>query len=259
MNEVIRRAARDRRSGAAEIAATVATELASLRSRREVLSAARVLLRAHPAMAPLWRMLADAIERSPADASRRWVERLGAETDGVAHASRWVLGRRSVVVTHSASSSVVAALRAARSRVRAVVCTESRPGEEGVRLARRLARHGFAASVVPDAEMVRACAGADLVLTGADAVTDLGAVNKTGTYLLALAARETGTPAYVLAGTSKLMPDVAWVAERAPLYDRTPLDLLDGVVSERGTMKASAVRRAARRIVMPDELLRIVR
>lgn len=47
---------------------------------------------------------------------------------------------------------------------------------------------------------------ADLVLLGADAVTATAAVNKAGSRLLALAAREAGVPCYVAADTWKLCP-----------------------------------------------------
>lgn len=47
---------------------------------------------------------------------------------------------------------------------------------------------------------------ADLVLVGADAVTEAAAVNKAGTHLLALAAHARGVPVYVAADTSKLSP-----------------------------------------------------
>ena len=47
---------------------------------------------------------------------------------------------------------------------------------------------------------------ADLVLVGADAITEAAAVNKAGTHLLALAAQAAGVPVYVAADTSKLSP-----------------------------------------------------
>ena len=259
VDDAIRRAARDRTSGAAEIAYVVARALPTLADRRAVLAAARVLLRAHPAMAPLWRMLADAFREGGSAASRSWTDRLASEPDAVARAGSWLVPRRAVVLTHSASSTVVAAIRVARKRVRRVVCSESLPGGEGARLARRLSRDGFDTTVVADAEMARASGEADLVLTGADAVTEHGVVNKVGTHLLALAAREAGVPLYAVAGSSKLLPDAAWVPARAPRYDRTPHVLVDGVVCEDGSLGAGAVRRAVRRIAIPDELLRIVR
>jgi len=47
---------------------------------------------------------------------------------------------------------------------------------------------------------------ADVVLVGADAITEQGAVNKTGTHLLALAARAAGVPMYAVADSGKLSP-----------------------------------------------------
>ena len=47
---------------------------------------------------------------------------------------------------------------------------------------------------------------ADLVMVGADAVTDQGVVNKAGTRLLALAAHAAGVPVYAAADSGKLSP-----------------------------------------------------
>jgi translation initiation factor 2B subunit (eIF-2B alpha/beta/delta family) len=106
--------------------------------------------------------------------------------------------------------------------------------------------------------MANAAEDADLVLVGADAVTEEGVVNKLGTRLLALAAAGAGVPCYAVAGTTKLLPAAAWAPERARLYDRTPPAALDGVASDDGVLGPGAVRRAVRRIDIPDELLRIV-
>jgi translation initiation factor eIF-2B subunit delta len=258
--EAIRKAARDRRSGAAEIAAAAARGVETLGPRREVLRAARLLLRAHPAMAPLWQLLAGALAHEPGKAARTFAERLAQETDGTAHAAAWLFrSRKTVVLTHSASSSVLATLRVARKRVSLVLCTESDPGGEGKSFARRLARDGFDTETVADSAMIVAASRADIVITGADAVTEEGAVNKIGTYLLALAAREAGAPCYVIAGTTKLVPDDVWRRVTAPLYDQTPLDLVDGVVTERGVLSPAAVRRAVRKVRVPDELMGALR
>lgn len=47
---------------------------------------------------------------------------------------------------------------------------------------------------------------ADLVLVGADAITAAAAVNKAGTYLLALAAQAAGVPMWAVADSGKLSP-----------------------------------------------------
>ncbi len=256
--EAIRKAARDRRSGAAEIALAAARGVETLSTRREVMRAARLLLRAHPAMAPLWRLLSDALAREPAVAARAFAERVATEADATAHTARWIFARRTVVLTHSASSSVLATLRVARKRVSLVLCTASNPGGEGTSFARRLARDGFTVETVPDTAMIDAAMRADVVLCGSDAITDAGAVNKIGTHLLALAAREARAPCYAIAGSTKLVPDAVWQRVTAPAYDQTPLSLLDGVVGERGVLSAAAVRRAVRKLSVPDDLMGVL-
>lgn len=257
--DALRRVAADRRSGAADLALRAADAVALLRSERDVVRAARRLLRAHPAMAPLWRIFAIALEGSPRDL-KRFRARLEAEGAGVVRAAAgWAIPRRTTALTHSASSSVTATLRASRKRVVEVICTVSLPGGEGRPLARRLERDGFEVRVVADAEIGRACADAGVALVGADAVTEAGVVNKVGTLLVAMAAREAGVPCYALAGTSKLLPGAAWNPEAAPAYEATPLGLFDAVITERGPMGPGAVRRTVSRIEIPRRLIALVR
>jgi len=253
--EIVRRAAADRRSGAAEIAAAAAEGLALLGARRDVARAARHLVRAHPAMAPLWRLGASTLSaKDHRDAARRFGEQLAVEAEGVARAAEWALPRRAVVITHSASSNVAAALTAHRARVARVFCTVSLPGGEGRAFARRLSRAGLEATVVADAAVGRVCEDADVALVGADAVTDEAAVNKVGTTPLALAAQHAEIGFYVLAGTSKFVPSRVWRPEAAPAYEATPLALVDAVITERGPMGTAAIRRAVRHLELPRAL-----
>jgi translation initiation factor 2B subunit (eIF-2B alpha/beta/delta family) len=100
------------------------------------------------------------------------------------------------------------------------------------------------------------------VLVGADAVlADGSVVNKAGTLAVALAAARAGVPVYAVAATDKVRPDErapveyddpasvydgsAPVRVVAPTFDRTPADLLAGVVTESGVLDAAAVRRVA--------------
>lgn len=96
--------------------------------------------------------------------------------------------------------------------------------------------------------MLRAIAGAGVMLVGADAITPQTIVNKVGTYACALAAREHGIACYALAGTSKLLPHE--LGELPAAFEATPLELFDAVISERGPMRAAAIRRAATKIVV---------
>lgn len=258
----IRSAAADRRSGSVPVALRAAQGLAHLTAERDILRAGRALLRAHPAMAPLWRLLAESLgARDPGVAAGRFAERLRAETDASADALRWILGRRgAVILTHSSSSTVVAALGRVRGRVGGVICTQSLPGGEGRPLARRLEREGYDVEVVPDAAIGSAALRADLALVGADAVSEGGVTNKVGTRLVALAARDAGIGCYALACSAKLMPAKTWARVRLAATDETtPLGLFDAVVTERGPRGVAATRRACARVQIPRRLAALAR
>ncbi|MFA5891522.1 MAG: hypothetical protein WDA27_11335 [Actinomycetota bacterium] len=248
----IRRAAADKRSGAVEIAARAAQGVAELRSRREVLRAARALLRAHPTMAPLWRLLTEALEGAD---TAGFAERLEADAAAAADAVRWIAAKRgNVVLTHSSSSGVVAALESTRHRVDKVLCTASLPGGEGRTLARRLERAGFCVEVVPDAGIARACERATVALVGSDSVTEQGVVNKLGTKLVALAARDAQIGCYAIGAGLKMLPARALGPELPAAYELTPLELFDAVLTERGPLRPAAVRRAVARVAIPEAL-----
>ena len=250
----IRKATADTRSGSVDVAVRAAQGFENLTTRRDVMRAARALLRAHPAMAALWRLSAAALDGSSED----YVEQLVASTAAAADATRWVITKRnSVVLTHSASGSVVRALERVRGKISLVMCTASIPGGEGRALARRLETAGFETEVVPDAGIARACEEATVALVGADAVTDDGIVNKVGTTLVALGAREAGIGCYAIASTAKLVPSEFWRPDAAPTYEMTPLELFDAVITERGAKRPGFVKRAAARVELPDALLGI--
>ncbi|MGZ4145982.1 MAG: hypothetical protein ACXVPP_12590 [Actinomycetota bacterium] len=252
----IRRAVADTRSGSVQVAQRAAIGLERITSRRDVVRAARALLRAHPAMAALWRLSAAALDGP--DATHAYIDALTTGTAAAADGARWIVTKRNtVVLTHSASSSVVRALRRVRGKVSLVLCTASIPGGEGRALARRLEADGFDAEVVPDAGIARACAEADVALVGADAVTEDGVINKVGTAVVALGAREAGIVCYAIAAMGKLVPSEIWRPDAAPAYESTPLELFDAVLTERGPKRPGPIRRTAARVEIPEVLLRI--
>jgi translation initiation factor eIF-2B subunit delta len=229
-------------------------------TRREVARAARTLLSAHPAMAPLWRLAAVAYEAGDiARAVDRYMAGLQAGTDAAADQIRWAIGRRRVrIVTHSSSDSVARAIARIATRVESVTCTVSLPGAEGRAFARRLERTGVHTDVIADAAVARACASADLVLVGADALTEVGVVNKVGTMPLALAAQHARIGAYAFAGTAKCVPS-ALVAGASEAFESTPLGLFDAILTERGPRRASAIARIAASVSIPEPIARLAR
>lgn len=108
------------------------------------------------------------------------------------------------VMTISYSSTVARALRAASSRLERVFICEGRPLCEGRQLAAELDEAGIAVTVLTDAQMHLLMPKVDLVLLGADAVMPKrGVVNKVGSALLALTARQFDKPVIVAAESLK--------------------------------------------------------
>ena len=137
------------------------------------------------------------------------------------------------VITHSNSATVREAVpHAPPDRI---LCTVSRPLEEGRTLAARLAEGGLPVELVEDDEAPRRMSSADLLLLGADTVFRDGTLcNKVGTRMLAQAAAEAGVPVVVACEVIKLAPTDPPAALGTDLFDLTPPSLLTEFVTEEG-------------------------
>lgn len=143
-----------------------------------------------------------------------------------------------VVLTHSASATVREAfLKTPPARA---LCTVSSPHEEGREFVTELREAGIAAELVEDEGAPEALGSVALFLVGADTVFHDGTLcNKIGTSTLARAASELKVPTVVACEVIKLAPVSA---EDAPnlradvrdLFDLTPPELIDQVVTEEG-------------------------
>ncbi len=240
------------------------------------LDPARAVGRAQPSMASLWNaaLAARRDRRVPGALDRFDERRLRASGALVRCALDQLLlpgaGIRHVV-TISFSGSVVACARAmaARAALR-VSCAEGRPGLEGRRMARALAGLGIPVDFYGDAALGEALGqegqGETVVLVGADAVTPGWILNKTGTSMLAAAAAQHGVPVYVVATRDKFMdarasrllrivehdPQDVWddapsgVVVRNAWFERVPVGLVTGVVTDVGTLSPDMLDEACR-------------
>ena len=164
-----------------------------------------------------------------------------------------LIDENEVVITHSFSSAVLGIFRAARRKGKHfhVILTESSPDYEGIALARELDSLGVPFKVITDAQLGLFAKNATLALVGADSVTrDAAAVNKAGTYLLALACHDIGVPFYVAAESFKLHPELSSdeieIVERPYarqgyrvrnfLFDVTPWRYIRGIITEFGVL-----------------------
>jgi len=276
----------DVRSGATDLTRRAALEIAAWAEHSpaadpgdfwsEVTSVCRDLVRAKRGMAPLVnlasRVLAaaertvlsgrapDTARRAVALEATRTVESAAADLERLGAVGATIVPADATLATVSASESVAAVLAAAQEAQKevTVLLSESRPAREGLGFAARLASRGIAATLVVDAALPRLVARADIVLVGADTVSEDDFVNKVGTYSLALAAREAGVPVYVAALLDKFLPralrgspgpsgeDAGAFGEAPPgvrvedhFLETVPLSLVRGIITERAIIGPS--------------------
>jgi translation initiation factor eIF-2B subunit delta len=179
------------------------------------------------------------------------------------------------IATLSESGAVRAAILEAHRAGRAprVLMGEGRPLFEGRASAAALAAAGIPVWLVVDAALPLLLSQAGMVWLGADAVTDMGVMNKLGSYAAALAAREHSVPVYALAERRKFLPattaalkilemppaevwdkPAAGVQPRNVYFERVPLPLLRGVVVEDAVLPPGEAAALARERPLPGEL-----
>jgi methylthioribose-1-phosphate isomerase len=217
---------------------------------------------------------ARAIEAEDLAANRRMGE-LGAS----------LIGAGSGVLTHCNTGSLATAgfgtalgvIRAgvAQDRINRVFAGETRPWLQGARLTVwELQQDGIPATLIADAAAshLMKSGAVQWVVVGADRITANGDVaNKIGTYQLAIAARHHGVKFMVVAPSSTVDMDTAHgrdieielrhseellgyggrrtVAEGIeawnPVFDVTPAELIDAIVTERGVIEHPNTERMA--------------
>jgi translation initiation factor 2B subunit (eIF-2B alpha/beta/delta family) len=191
-------------------------------------------------------------------------------------AARELLLHRTSVVTLSYSSTVESILRHALPSSCRVYIAESRPLMEGRRLFRHLSGIVADLRMVTDAQMGLVIPTADLVLVGADTVlSDLGVVNKTGTYLAALVAHTHGRDFFVATDTYKINAAVdssncvlesksgkeVWPSQETSCenvyFDITPAELVTGFVTEKGIIDSAEMKSKVNRWKLLGEELEL--
>jgi translation initiation factor eIF-2B subunit delta len=276
--------AEDNHSGAVEIAeraadillrrATTGEAASPDAFRQELLATGWALIRAQVVMAPLVNLVNNvlwkaeetetprSLRQAVAQATEEFKRQLRQHALWVAEGALTLMGESSTIVTLSYSSTVQHALLHAQraGRRMEIICAESRPGLEGRQAAMVLASCGVPVTIMVDAAAIAAVEQADLVLVGADMLSNRGLVNKVGTYALAMAAKNAGVPFYTLCGSEKFLPPgfqptepLDWPVEDvwsdAPagvkvqnrLFDFTPLEAISGIVTEQGILPVATI------------------
>lgn len=183
-----------------------------------------------------------------------YLEHLVTSVDKIAENSLELYEKGDTVVVHSSGITVKKSLLKAfeAGLEPKVICTESRPINEGRALAEELSKAGLDVTLVVDSAIFQEMESADLVLLGADSISIQGLVNKIGTKGVAQVARNLRKNIFVLAGTDKVLPlgvrpyekDLRDPCEiydgKAKLnvhnyyFDLTSMGLMDGLMTEDG-------------------------
>jgi translation initiation factor 2B subunit (eIF-2B alpha/beta/delta family) len=258
-------------------------------AKQAILNVSVALVLAQPYMSPLLG-LANAVVsavrnaadfegtlRSAEDAALRFIEDARRAAHAAASNAAILIQDGSTILTHSRSSTVLAAFLEARGNRREfrVIVTESRPMLEGRWLGEWLAEKEIRVTLIADAAASVVMDQVDLVLVGADQVVPEHLVNKIGTRMIALAARERGLPVYAACDGSKFSSadyrGRPWLGERssselwpnAPLgiaivnryFEPIPLTHFTAIITEAGALSIDEATRRAEAASIDSALL----
>ena len=186
----------------------------------------------------------------------------------IAEYARGLIADGSKVMTFSASGSILAILKKAKEMGRGfeVVVAESRPMFEGRLLARFLGNAKIPVTLIADAAMGAFAKDADILLVGADSISESSFVNKVGTFYLCLLSREYQIPLYVACERSKFISgkwrpsphaggdpgeildsELLNVRAENPYFEEIPLSFCRQVITNEGFFSPSDVPRYIRK------------
>jgi methylthioribose-1-phosphate isomerase len=168
------------------------------------------------------------------------------------------------ILTLSSSRAVLRSLELAKKDWKkfSVMVLEARPMLEGRETARRLFGLGIQVELATDAAVASEVRRADMVLIGADAMTEEVLVNKSGTLAAAIIAKDASVPLLAVADGSKLLPDAilpesdrprnpneVWesapqgVKVRNQYFERVPLKYIKTIAMEAGPCNKEDISR----------------
>jgi translation initiation factor 2B subunit (eIF-2B alpha/beta/delta family) len=161
-----------------------------------------------------------------------------------AEAGAEAIADKDIVMTCSYSSTICQAFSIAKDKGKyfEVVVAESKYGDRayGEVMASELRQHSIPVEIIPDEAIVSNAPRVNKVLVGADSILSDGSlINGIPTYELALAAKKSNIPFYAICETAKF--SVQSQVELEQGFDKTPPELITGIITEKGTMKPNEV------------------
>ena len=194
---------------------------------------------------------------------KKFLQDLETSDNSISKQAMELIKNNATIITHSNSSTVLYTLLCAKSfgKKFSVICTESRPMNEGIQLAKQLGEHGIKVKLIVDSAVFSFISDADVILVGGDAITNTGLINKIGTKGIAMTAQRCNTAIYALCSTIKFLPPnypvnlnqqknpneiisnkISNVTPINYYFDLTPLEYLTGIITEKETLKPPEIK-----------------
>lgn len=203
---------------------------------------------------------AEGIKARVVSNSKTFIDRSNAAMDAIGRIGAKRISDGDTVLTHCNSHAALSVIKEAHRQGKRVevIATESRPWRQGVITVNELSEAGIPVTMIVDSAVRSVMRSVDLVLVGADTITSSGVlINKIGTSQIALIANEARVPFLVCSETYKFSPislfgDLVKIEERGraeiigdasvpdsvkvrnPVFDATPPEYIDSIVTEIG-------------------------
>jgi len=160
-----------------------------------------------------------------------------------------------VIYTHCHSSTVIGILKEAKKQGKkfSVICTETRPLLQGRKTAAELAEAKIPVTLMVDSAARIALKSADMMLLGADAITNTKIYNKIGSEIFSIIANKFEVPVYICTNSWKFDPkpyeeieerpsEEIWphapkgVKISNPAFEKINPNLIEAIISELGIL-----------------------
>lgn len=225
--------------------------------------AAMVLEEARPTAVVLHNCLEILKKRKSLNTIDQLIRRLEEASERIARNGNRIIPNGARIMTHCHSGEALAVIKEAwKSKKKiSVVATVTEPLNQGIKTAKELAKLKIPVTLITDSAVGHFMKGVDIVIVGSDSIRKEGMINKVGTSLLALAARENKKPFYVAANSLKFDRRRKFVIEerpvsevyrkingvkiRNPAFDITRWRFISAVITEE-------------KILKPDQILRLL-
>lgn len=209
--------------------------------------------------------VAGGLKEVAVDTAREFIEDSKTAVEKIGEIGSGRISSGDVILTHCNSQAALSVIKTAKRQGKdiEVFATESRPWNQGHLTAKELAKEGIPVTLIVDSAVRVFIKEIDKVIVGADSIAVNGAVvNKIGTSQIALTAHEARKLFFVCAESYKFSPatvlgelieieerDPSEVADpkklkgvkiRNPVFDVTPPEYVDLIITERGVMPPQA-------------------